>query len=110
MEGEKNSLKYLGFMGLLGLLGFLTDNTGFYGFFGFFGFFAFQKITPDERFKANVSKAGRNAFFLSLVIFALSSVYVTLTSEPMAYIVGFAANFALQVLVFTFSLQYYEKH
>ncbi|MCG8402794.1 MAG: DUF3796 domain-containing protein [Firmicutes bacterium] len=105
----KNKLQYLGFLGFLGLLGFFTDNTGFFGFFGFLGFFAFKKIIPDERFKENVGNAAKNAFIVSIVFFALASTFASLVPITDIYVMAFALNFGIQILVFTFSLQYYER-
>ncbi len=102
-------LRYLGFLGLIGLLGLFTDNPGFYGFFGFFGFFGFANITHDERLEANINKATRNTFISFLLVFSLTTIYVSLTKQLIAYAWGFAIAFALQILIFTLSLQYYEK-
>ncbi|MTI81673.1 MAG: DUF3796 domain-containing protein [Firmicutes bacterium] len=110
----RNKLQLMGLLGLVGLLGTFTDNPGFYGFFGFFGFFAFRNVVPDERFKENVSKAGRNAFFVSIVLFTLAMVFISLILNPELYAIAFtftfsfALSFALQILVFSISLQIYE--
>jgi len=104
-----NWLQYLGFLGLLGLLGIFTPNPGLYGFFGFFGFFGFRKIIFDERLEANVNKACKNTFVLSIIVYALTAVFVSLTTNTRAYIYAFALSFGMQMVVFAFSLQYYEK-
>jgi hypothetical protein len=94
----------------LGLLGFVTDNPGFYGFFGFFGFFGFSRTLPDELFKANFDKAARNGFVCGAVIYPIVvSIGAFTESVAMAYSVGFAVSFAVQMLVFAASLTYYEK-
>lgn len=104
-------MRYLGFLGLLGLLGLVTGNPGFYGFFGFFGFFAFRPEADDERLQINIGKSGRNAFVASVLAFALFATWMALvpgaTVETYAY--GVALLFALQLLVFTLSLVYYER-
>ncbi|MGI6703034.1 MAG: DUF3796 domain-containing protein [Clostridia bacterium] len=107
----KNRISLMGLLGLLGLLGLITDNPGFYGFFGFFGFFGFAKILPDEMFKQNVNKAAKNAFFTGLIIYPTVVVIGTLSLFPFALVFtfGFAVNFAVQILVFSFSLSKYEK-
>ena len=107
----KNKMGLLGMLGLLGFLGFVTDNPGFYGFFGFFGFFGFANVLPDEMFQLNVNKASRNAFFTGLVLYPAVVVIGTLSLFPiaLAFAFGFAVNFAIQVLVFSFSLSKYEK-
>lgn len=108
----KNWLPYMGFLGLLGLLAPFTHNPGFAGFFGFFAFFGFKNIVFDERFEANVNKACRNTFVLSILIYALSAVFASISTYTMTsiYTIAFAISFALQILVFTFSFQYYENH
>lgn len=111
LEGDmtmKNWIKYLGFLGFLGLLGYFTSNPGFYGFFGFFGLFSYTRITQDERFEANLNKACRNAFLLSIIIFASVIIYVSFTSNFKAFSYAFALGFAAQWILFFISLQYYE--
>jgi hypothetical protein len=105
-----NKLSLMGFLGLLGLLGLVVDNPGFYGFFGFFGFFGFSKVMPDEMFRANLDKAARNGFLSSVVIFPIVVSTGALTENiALAYSVGFAVNFAVQMFVFGVSLTLYEK-
>jgi hypothetical protein len=105
----KNKLGYLGLLGILGLLGFINNNPGFYGFFGFFGFFAFFNIIPDEFFKKNVNKSGRNAFITSMIIYPIVAIVGELVDVKMAYTIGFALSFAAQILIFSISLTFYEK-
>lgn len=105
----RNSLGLLGFLGLLGLLGLVTDNPGFYGFFGFFGFFGFAKMLPDEMFRANVDRAARNAFVSSVLIYPIVVTWGAVTSSHMVFAVGFAISFAVQMVVFVFSLTAYER-
>ncbi|SFG12076.1 Protein of unknown function [Desulfotomaculum arcticum] len=107
---KENFLWYLGFLGALGLLGLITDNPGFYGFFGFFGFFAYRKIIFDERFKENVNKAAKNAFLSAIIFYPLVTTYAVFTSSfASVYSFAFAINFALQIIIFSFSLSYYER-
>jgi hypothetical protein len=102
-------LRYLGFLGLLGLLGLATGNVGFSGFFGFFGFFAYNRSVADERFDSNVNRSARNAFVVSLVVFAVAVVCAALiASAERVYAVAFAASFALQILIFAVSLAHFE--
>lgn len=106
---NKNWLKYFGFLGLLGLLGLFTSNVGFYGFFGFFGFFSAGKVKQDERFIANINKAAKNAFLVSLFVFIITTILPTIISNRDIFVYGFAINFALQMIIFTFSFQYYDR-
>jgi hypothetical protein len=105
----RNKLGYLGLLGVLGLLGFMNNNPGFYGFFGFFGFFAFFNIIPDELFKKNVNKSGRNAFITGIIIYPIVAIVGALADVKLAYTIGFALNFAVQILTFSISLTFYEK-
>ncbi len=103
-----NWLKYLGLLGFLGLLGYFTSNTGFYGFFGFFGFFGFSKMKDDERMHANINKSARNAFIASILIYAATMVCGAIIDDYIVMAYGFAINFAVIILVFTFSFQHYD--
>ena len=104
-----NWLKYLGLLGFLGLLGLVTDNGGFYGFFGFFGFLGYRKRVMDERFETDVNRAATNAFVVSMLAFAFGVTAGSLTKNTDVYIMSFAGGFGLQMLVFSFSLVYYDR-
>ncbi|MEL7563749.1 MAG: DUF3796 domain-containing protein [Dehalobacterium sp.] len=107
----KNSLRHLGWLGLLGAIGFFIDNKGFYGFFGFFAFFAYARVIPDELFKMNVNKAGKNAFLTGLVFYPITAVFASFAGFvpfTTVYAFAFGINFALQVVVFSISLVVYE--
>ncbi len=108
---KTSRLRYLGFLGLLGLLSLVTSNSGFAGFFGFFGFFAYTKLVDDERLQINTGRAAKNAFVSAVVAFAAFTVYgaVVPGAALYTYALGFALVFALQVLVFSLSLAYYER-
>jgi hypothetical protein len=106
---NRNWIMYLGFLGFLGLLSIFSDNQGYIGFFGFFGFFGFARIINDERFSANINKAARNAFLISIILYPAATILANLLSDFSVFSYAYAINFALQVLVFTFSLQYYDK-
>jgi hypothetical protein len=105
-------IKYLGFLGLLCLLAVPTGNLGFLGFVTFFGYFLYRNAINDERFQINVGRAARNAFILSMAVFALSLAYGALTSrgnlDPILASV-FVQSFVLQTAAFNVSLIYYEK-
>jgi hypothetical protein len=108
---KRSRLRFLGFIGLLGLLSLVTSNPGFAGFFGFFGFFAFWNFVDDERFQANTGRSARNAFVSALVVYPAILVYGVLVPSVTAltYAFGFALLFALQMLIFSLSLAYYER-
>lgn len=111
-------LRYMGFLGLLGLLSLVTGNWGLAGFFGFFGFFGFSGSRSDERLDVNVNRAARNAFVASVTIYATAMVKVSLFPDLLAEVfsggpaallaMGLAASFAVQMLVFSLSLVYFE--
>ena len=102
-------IKYLGFLGFLGFFGIFTSNIGFLGFFGFFSFFAYKKILSDERLEVNIDKAGRNAFGVSIPVFALSTILVVLFQDVSIYIYAFVVSVVLQISTFSISLRIYEK-
>ena len=102
-------IKYLGFLGFLGLFGIFTSNIGFLGFFGFFSFFAYKKILSDERLEININKAGRNAFVVSIPVFALSTILVVLLKDISIYIYAFVVSVVLQLSTFSISLTMYER-
>ncbi|MGD9347480.1 MAG: DUF3796 domain-containing protein [Candidatus Aminicenantes bacterium] len=102
-------LKYLGFLGFLGLFGIFTSNIGFYGFFGFFGFFTYAKIVSDERLESNINRAARNAFIAMLPVFVIATVVAGILEDISIYIYAFIMLVILQLLIFAFSLKFYEK-
>jgi hypothetical protein len=102
-------LKYLGLLGFLGILGAFTNNIGFYGFFGFFGFFTYAKTGGDERLEENINKSARNAFIAMLPVFVIATVLAGIMEDLNVYIYAFIAVVILQILIFSFSIIYYEK-
>ena len=102
-------LKYLGFLGLLGFLGIFTSNVGFLGFLGFFAFFAHGQVIHDERLEANINRAARNAFVVSVIFFVIGMAAIALSADKSLFIYAFPGNFALLITTFAFSLQYYER-
>ena len=105
----RNRASLLGFLGLLGLLGFVTDNPGFYGFFGFFGFFGFSRTLPMSLFQRTSTRRLETALCAAVIYPIVVSIGAFTESVAMAYSVGFAVSFAVQMLVFAASLTYYEK-
>ncbi len=110
---KKHPLRLMGLLGLVGLAGLITGNYALFGFFGFFGFFALAREKDDEMLRQNMAKAGFNAFLVSLVGFPVAVILTqfigTLESTFVFFIMYFAALFAVQVLTFVFSFNYYEK-
>ncbi len=108
---KTSRLRYLGLLGFLGLLSLVTTNVGFAGFFGFFGFFAYLRLVDDERLQANTGRAALNAFVCALIGYAVATTYGALVpgAAPTAYAIGYALVFAVQILVFSLSLAYYER-
>jgi len=101
----------LGFLGLLGLLSLVTSNTGFAGFFGFFGFFAYTRLVNDERLQINTGRAAKNAFVSMVVAYPAILVYGAFVPKaaPEVYAFGFVLVVAMQLLIFSLSLAYYER-
>jgi hypothetical protein len=100
--------RYFGFLGFLGLTGFLPGNSFFYMFFMLFFFFLFARpktidgtVLSDERWGANVTKSGRNAFFVFLISSMLSVAFLNGTNVfvlafeviPIAALLSFIAFF-----------------
>ncbi|MHB8062465.1 MAG: DUF3796 domain-containing protein [Ruminiclostridium sp.] len=104
----KNKLGYLGLLGLLGILGIITDNRDFLGFFGFFIFFRYFTVIPDELFIDNVRKATTPAFFISILIEAISIVIAVISKEKMILLIGFLTSFIVSLFVFLIILSIYE--
>lgn len=106
---KKSWLKYLGFLGFLSLLGIVTSNVGFLGFLGFFFFFFQGMVVRDERLEANINRAARNGFIMSVVVYVGATVVVSLTSNLSIFIYAFPLNFALLILTFSISFHFYER-
>jgi len=110
---KKHPLRFLGLLGLVGLAGLFTGNYGLFGFFGFFGFFALNREKDDEMLRQNIARAGFNAFLVSLVGFPVAVIVASfieaVESAFLFFVMYFAALFAVQVLTFVFSFNYYEK-
>jgi len=102
-------IKYLGIFGFLGFLGIFTSNLGFLRFFGFFSFFSFRKVLDDERLENNINKSARNAFIVSLPVFAISTIIVAILKDISVYVYAFIVTIVLQIVTFSFSLSIYEK-
>ncbi|MGE5485873.1 MAG: DUF3796 domain-containing protein [Ignavibacteriales bacterium] len=105
---NRTILKYLGMLGFLGLLGLVTRNPGFYGFFGFFGFLGLRNRPSDERLEADITRAARNAFVASTVVFAATGAAGPWVRPDRLFTWAFAGGYALQLLVFTVSIVYYD--
>ncbi len=100
--------RYFGFLGFLGFAGFTEGNSFFYVLFMLFFLFLFARpktkegtVLSDERWSTNVTKAGRNAFFVFLIPSMLSVAYLTGTNVfmlafeviPIAALLSFVAFF-----------------
>jgi len=110
---KKHPLRFLGLLGLIGLAGLFTGNYGLFGFFGFFGFFALNREKDDEMLRQNMARAGFNAFLVSLLGFPVAVIVTqfldAMESAFVFLIMYLAILFAVQVLTFVFSFNYYEK-
>lgn len=104
----KNKLGYLGLLGLLGLLGIITDNRAFLGFFGFLIYFRYFTVIPDELFKDNVKKAATYAFFIGIVVMAITIAFTTILKYKTILLIGMLMSFSVSLFVFTILLVTYE--
>jgi len=68
-----------------------------------------KKILSDERLEININKSGRNAFIVSVPVFAVSTVIVVLLKDISVYTYAFVVNVVLQLSTFSISLRLYEK-
>jgi hypothetical protein len=109
---SRSWVKYLGFLGFLSIIALFTSNWGFLGFATFFIYFIYRNSVNDERFQINVGKSGRNAFIVSMLVFALSLAYAAIAARGnmdsvLAFV--FIQSFVLQTAAFNISLIYYDK-
>lgn len=107
--GKRHPLTWLGLLGFLGLLTLATDTIGYAGLFGFFGFFGFANIKNDERLEMSIYRAARNAFVVAVIGYVLGMLLLPLLDSTMVFAIAFPAMFVLQLLVFTFSVSYYDQ-
>ncbi len=105
----KNRLGYLGFLGLLGVLGFITNNKLYFCFFGFLVYLRYFTVIPDELFRANVQKAATPAFFVGVVIYAISVALTAFFVSTTIFVMGLVFGFVASFLVFSITLVSYES-
>lgn len=101
---------WLGILGFLGLIGpLMTGNPYLAGFLWFFAFFGWRGIANDERLELTVGRASRNAVLAGVLGFACAAIAVSLPHSS-AYLLPnvFVAAFAVQMLVFSISLVFYN--
>jgi len=107
--GKRHPLFWLGLLGFLGLLTTFTDKPGYAGLFGFFGFFGFASIKNDERLEMSIYRAARIAMGVGMVGFVIGMLIMPLMDNTMVFAIAFPSMFVLQLLVFTFSVSYYDR-
>ncbi|MDH5791075.1 MAG: DUF3796 domain-containing protein [Candidatus Bathyarchaeota archaeon] len=79
---RKNPIGYLGFLGFLGVLGWITVNPVYHSFWGLSIFFLiFDGKGTDERIKANINRACRNAFMFFISFTSLFQMYLIPTGD-----------------------------
>lgn len=106
---KKNKMAFLGALGFIGLLGIPTGNYALFGFFGFFGFFTFLRTKNDELWQENIGKAATNGFIVSVIGLSTTMALVAILETIAAAMVGIAVTFLVQMLAFTFSINFYER-
>lgn len=106
---KKNKLAYVGLLGFIGLLGIPTGQFGLFWFFGFFGFLYLLRAKNDELLDANIGKAASNGFIVSIVCLSLTMALVATFESISIAMIGIAVTFVAQMLVYTFSLGWYEN-
>lgn len=108
------SKRYLyGLMGLLSLLGFIgifTDERAFLAFFAFVVDFEYFFIKTDEMVEEYMNKSASRAFYCGMVttaVVALTCFFVNKHTGNTALVYGFAAGWAVSVVVHGLSIGYY---
>lgn len=110
----KFSQRWFGLLGFTGLLGIAFDNQWLYLLFLLFLFFVYitpktrdGRIQMDERWMGNITKAARNAFFISLLPSVVCIAFLDLTSG--AFISATVAIPIIALLGFVASFNYYDR-
>ncbi|MGD6934935.1 MAG: DUF3796 domain-containing protein [Candidatus Bathyarchaeia archaeon] len=110
----KFSQRWFGFLGFTGILGIIYNNQLLYLLFLLFLFFVYitpktrdGKIQMDERWMANITKAARNAFFISLFPSVACIAFLDLYSG--AFISAIVAIPIIALSGFVSSFNYYDK-
>lgn len=108
-----NKIRLLGLLWFIGFLWFIFDNPWF---FGFFAFFAFSWISPewDQALTQNIYRAGFYAFVVNLILFSIliAFVWTWIRFEFIEFVdllmMYLAGQFAINVLIFAFTLMYLD--
>ena len=100
-----------GLMGLLSLLGFVgvfTEERAFLAFFAFAVDFQYFFIKSDEMMDEYMNKSASRAFCCGMIATAVASLAaLALSSASEALLTGFAAGWAVSVIVYAVSTSYY---
>ncbi len=112
-------LRWFAPAGLLGLLGFVLHEPMLYALFGLFVFTSFFWV--DERAEVNLGRAAAFAYVVTLVAYMVSMVLLVVLSRTRELtgltrvnlleiiVLAFAAIFALHILSFALSYEYFER-
>jgi len=107
---RKNPLGYLGFLGFLGALGWITKNPVYHGFWGLAIFFlVFSGKGSDERIKANIDRACRNAFMFLIAFTSLFQMYLVPTMDTSILPLMFVIQGLGSMSVWGSSFLYYNR-
>ena len=109
----KNKLAYLGFLGFIAIGGIVFREPPLYSFFAFFIFFSYANVIPDELFWENVKRSGLRAFivqiFISSAALAVGSIMPNSDMSAGIMIAGLAFTYSIGIVVFAWTLAYYER-
>ena len=112
-------LRWFSLGGLLGLLGIPLDQPLLYALFGLFVFTTFFSV--DERTEVNLGRAAAFAYVVTLSTFLvafvlLAALVATRTVTGLTrvdflemLVIAFAAIFALHILSFALSYEYFDR-
>lgn len=107
-QKEINKLGFMSLLALLGFIGIFSENKGFLGFFGFLYYVRYFSVIPDELFKQYVHRSGSLGFFTGIGTTTMAIIFLVLVEDLISPVTSFAAGFAASVIVFTFTLVYFE--
>jgi hypothetical protein len=107
---RKNPVGYLGFLGFLGVLGWITGNSVYHGFWGLAIFLlVFDGRGTDERVKANINRACRNAFIFFISFTSLFQMYLVSAGKTNMLPLMFVVQCVGSMQIWGASFIYYNR-
>lgn len=110
MKSKRYLYGLMGLLSLLGFIGILTDERAFLAFFAFVVDFEYFFIKTDEMVEEYMNKSASRAFYCGMVttaVVALTCFFINKHTGNTALVYGFAAGWAVSVVVHGLSIGYY---